>query len=321
MQDKAPPLPDLDAMMDILARFEVIRADDPALTQGEPGDLIRHIPDKRAIFHGQLHGRDVVFRMDFHPENGVTAREWDEMLRLWPYMAEGDLRMAEPIHANPDAGLIVQARVTGTPMLEHFWQIDVAARGPYLAPAAAWLRASTAMSEGWRVANPASWIKRVTRASQSQPFAVLRALEEQILQHMQRLAPIIETQTWRTAICHGDYHPNNLIVEGTRLTGIDLGGSQGLPIYKDMARFLVHLGRRRVKLPGPLECGVSRAGLDAFGVAFDLSAHERAIVLPFFLAFEALIRVENTGLSPSRIVRAEKMYRDLLAGLALVAAD
>jgi aminoglycoside phosphotransferase (APT) family kinase protein len=128
----------------------------------------------------------------------------------------------------------------------------------------------------------------------------------------------VQAQTWRTAISHGDFHPNNLIVDGPRLTGIDLGGSKGLPLTKDMARFLMHMGRRRVKLPGPLAFGVSRAGLDAFGAEFDLSAHERDIVLPFFLAFEALIRVENTGLAPSRIRRAEKMYQSLLPDLEAI---
>jgi hypothetical protein len=318
MQDKPPPIPDLDAMMSITSAFEAIRRTDPALASAEPGQLIRHIPGKRAIFHGTLNGADVVFRMHFKPQDGAAQLEWAEMLRLWPYMAEGDLRIAKPIHANTDAGLIVQDRIFGTPMLEHFRAIDSDARAPYLGAAAAWLRQSTRMSEGWRLPNPHGWIKRAAQASENQPFSKLRALEDQILEQMRRLAPAVQAQTWRTAISHGDFHPNNLIVDGPRLTGIDLGGSKGLPLTKDMARFLMHMGRRRVKLPGPLAFGVSRAGLDAFGAEFDLSAHERDIVLPFFLAFEALIRVENTGLAPSRIRRAEKMYQSLLPDLEAI---
>lgn len=318
MQDKPPPIPDLDAMLQITMAFEAIRRTDPALAGAETGDLIRHIPGKRAIFHGVLDDRDVVFRLHFNAQNGIAEREWAEMLRLWPYMAEGDLRMPEPILANTDAGLIVQERITGTPMLDHFRQVKTAARPPYLTAAAAWLHQSTAMSEGWRVPNAIEWIKRATQASEKQPFPRLRTYEVEILEQMRRLAPVVQAQTWRVAISHGDYHPNNLLVNGPRLTGIDLGGSRGMPLCKDIARFLMHMGRRRVTLPGGLHYGVSRAGADAFGAAFDLGAHERDVVLPFFLAFEALIRVENTGLVPSRIVRAEKMYRDLLSDLVAI---
>ncbi|MEB8386104.1 phosphotransferase [Rhodobacteraceae bacterium KMM 6894] len=318
MQDKPPPIPDLDVMLDISSAFEAIRRTDPGLANAELGDLIRHIPGKRAIFHGALNGSDVVFRLHFNAQDSVAQREWDEILRLWPYMAEGDLRIAKPIHANIDAGLIVQERIIGTPMLEYFRGIDSDARGPCLTAAAAWLRQSTVMSEGWRVPNPKGWIKRAAQASHTQPFPQLKTLENQILAQMRRLAPVVASQTWRAAISHGDYHPNNLIVNGPRLTGIDLGGSKGLPVCKDMARFLMHMGRRRVTLPGPLAFGVSRMGLDAFSAAFDLSAHERSVVLPFFLAFEALIRVENTGLAPSRIRRAEKMYLSLLPDLEAI---
>ncbi|MCZ4351321.1 phosphotransferase [Roseovarius aestuarii] len=317
MQD-TPPLSDLDAMQYVTSSFYKLKEADHAMASAELGDLIRHVPGKRAIMTGVMNGRNVIFRLDFNDQDGTSNREWEEMLRLWPYMAEGDFRTAEPIYANPDLGLIVQEYVAGTPMLQHFWSIDTAARAPYLGTAAAWLRKATAMTEGWRLSNPAGWIKRAAKASSQQPFPHLRAYEVDILDQMNRLSHAIEPENWRVGITHGDFHPNNLIVNGTRLTGIDTGGSRTMPLCKDMARFLMHMGRRRVEFPGSLSYGVSQIGLDAFAAAFELQKHERDVVLPFFLAFEALIRVENTGLSASRIKRAEKMYRDLLPDLAAI---
>lgn len=302
-------------MMRITARLDAAQASEPRLAALKPGDLIRHVPGKRAILHATLEGRSVLVRLNLTPENGATPREWDELQRLWPYMATGDLRTPEPILAAPETGIIVQEYVSGTPLLDLLNTLDPSTRCAWLPPAAAWLRKSTAMSEGWHDARPEGWIARAETAAQKQPFRELRVLEAGILDEMRRIAPRIATAPWRTAICHGDFHPNNLMADGTRLTGIDLGGSRRMPLLKDAARFAMHMGRRRLTLSGRTQFGVDSACLAAFAEAFGLSAFERTIVLPFFLAFEALIRVETTHLPAARIRRAERTYRALLNDL------
>ncbi|WP_162497336.1 phosphotransferase [Roseovarius dicentrarchi] len=320
MNVKLPPIPDLETMMPIIARLDEARANTPCLSGAEPGDLIRHVPGKRAIFHGTLDGRDVVFRLNLTDDHGATRAEWDELQRLWPHMATGDLRTPQPICASPDHGLIVQERITGTPLMALLYSLDKRARAAHLPGAAAWFRKCTAMSEGWRVATPRRWIARAENASAKQPFDQLRQLELQILEQMRRLEPEIAAAPWRTAICHGDFHPNNLVADGTRLTGIDLGASKRLPLLKDVARFAMHMGRRRLRLSGKTCLGVDRACLMAFASALDMSAQERGAVLPFFLGFEALIRVENVRLPAPRITRAEKTYQDLLTDLTRTGA-
>ncbi len=312
---RLPPIPDLDAMMEITAQLERARNRKSCLKGAEAGDLIRHVPGKRALFHGTLDGLDVVFRMNLTPQNGASHGEWTELQRLWPYMATGDLRTPRPICASPEDGVIVQENITGTPLMALLYSLEARARSAWMGPAAAWLRKSTAMSEGWRVASPDGWIARAEAASAKQPFDELRALEVRILSQMHRLKPAVTAQPWRTAICHGDFHPNNLIADGRRLTGIDLGGSKRMPLLKDVARFAMHMGRRRLRLSGKICLGVDRGCLIAFAGALNMSAQERGAVLPFFLAFEALIRVENTRLPAARIKRAERMYRALIADL------
>ncbi len=306
---------DPDAVAQITARLAAAVPDVPALAGAEVHDLLRLVPGKRAILCGMLDGRETVFRLNLEPDDGTTAREWAEMLRLWSAMNTGDLRIPEPICASVAHGIIAQAHVPGTPLLQLFYASETQERMAWLAPAAAWLRRCTAISEGWERARPERWIARARRASQTQPFEQLRALELEILEQMERLAPPVAAAPWRTAICHGDYHPNNLLADGTRLTGIDLGFSQRMPVLKDIARFAMHMGRRRMRLSGQTRFGVDGACLAAFAEAFDLTATERDATLPFFLAFEALIRVENVRLPKSRILRAEKMYRGLLRDL------
>ena len=316
--DPPPPLPDLDAMLEITEQFEAARADDPAMKAAEPEDLIRHVPGKRAIFEGQFNGRDVVFRMSLTDENDAIEREWKELERLWPYMCEDPFRICEPIHVNLKHRIMVLERIKGRPLLKQYWQTPVEQRDRFFEPVSQWYRQSTTMSEGWRVVSTAGWIRRATRAAEKQPFENLQKYETQILQEMQRIGGLIENSQWRTAICHGDMHPNNLIEGDGCLTGIDIGGSMRMPIYKDMARFLVHMARRRLLPSGRTYLGVDLKGIEAFHLAFDMTKQERELTLPFFIAFEALIRVEILDLPPSRIKRAEEMYKDMLPGLKKV---
>lgn len=312
-------LPEFDTLMMIAARLETACEADARLREVDPGDLIRHVPGKRAIFHCVFEGQAAVVRMNLTGNGDSVRAEWDEMLRLWPYMSEGPYRIAEPLHASPGQGIIVIGAAPGTPMLQLIWGMQREDRGPLLTSAARWLRQCTAMSEGWRVAAPGGWVKRARAACENQAFDSLAAYEGDILAELDRLGAQIDGAQWRTAISHGDYHPNNLVVSaGGRLTGIDISGSRRMPIYKDMARFLMHLGRRRVGMGGGLKLGVARPGIAAFAEAFALEPQERDLILPFFLAFEALIRVETKNLPSSRIRRAEKMYSDLLKDLRKV---
>ena len=302
---------ELDRLAMLVARLEDARADDLALDTATFGDVIRHVPGSRLILHGTLDDRAVIFRMGLEEDNAGLARTWAEMRRLWPYMCEGRYRIAEPIHYTPDHDLMVIEAVSGTPLLQYIWQAEGDDRTRYFRPAAEWYRAATAMTEGHRIANPGGWLKRATRSSARQPFPELKKLEGRILLHLERLAGRIEGGEWRTAICHGDLHPNNLIVDGARVNGIDFGGSSRLPIYKDMSRFLMHMGRRCLIPSGQDWMGVDAMVVAEFVRAFALDEAEQRLILPFMLGIEALVRVETPTLPASRIKRAERMYRRL----------
>ncbi|WP_167853512.1 phosphotransferase [Roseovarius aestuariivivens] len=312
--DTPPALPDLAALEAVQTRLMAAAEEAPALAPAEPYEVIRYVEGKRAVLRGRLGEEAAIFRIYFG-DTGACARDWAELRRVWPMMCEGDAQVCTPLAHAPRAGVLAVAEVSGTPLLQHFYAIDPPERAQWLQPAARWLRAYTESSESEVDAAPGGWLTRAERAAKAQAFNRLRRVERPILEELKRLAPTIDGGKWRAAISHGDFHPNNLIAAGTRLTGIDCGGSRPLPIYKDMARFLMHMGRRGMIPSGRSRFGVDADGLDAMAESFALTDRERRLILPFFLGIEALIRAETRKLSNSRVRRARAMSEALLTDL------
>jgi hypothetical protein len=313
----APPstsLPDLDGIIDLVTRFEAACDEDDALQTAEMDELLRLVPGRRGILSGNWQGRRVIFRLFLQPDSPAPAREWAEMTRIWPQMQTPPCCIAEPLHYGPEHQLLVIAHAQGTPLMQHIWQSEPHDRAQHLPAAARWLRAYSDGSETQAPPRPTVWVERAAKVSAKQPHRKLARLEARVLRELHRLVPACD-HPWRNAITHGDFHPNNLLLNGTCLTGIDLGGSSALPIYKDMARFLMHMGRRGLIPSGHARFAVDAQGIDAFAAAFKLSDHERDLVVPFMLGCEALLRVEHAGIKRGRVKRAIAMTEALLDDL------
>ena len=308
-------LPDMDAMMALVQTFETHAAKVPALTGAKLDDLIRIVPGNRGIFAGQLDGQEAVYRFYIADPEKLSTRDWGEIQRAYEHMASGDYRVAKPLYHDADLGLVVVARVAGKPLLQHIWQSEPGDRAAYLRPAAEWLRKYTARTEYRVSARLAGWFEKAEAVQKRQAHRGLRRLRAAILGEARRIAAPHDGAPWRLAICHGDFHPNNLLVDGPRVTGIDTGGSAKLPICKDMARFLVHMGRRGLIPSEHPFLGIDRVGFDAFVQAFDLNDTERDVWLPVMIGVEAVMRAEGQGTPRSRIRRARGFYEALLEGL------
>ncbi len=139
MTPPSPSLPDLDAMMNVTARFEAARRADPALQTAQLDEMLRHVPGKRAILTGRFQGRDAVFRMALDPNDQMPAREWTEMSRIWPDMCKGPYRIAEPLHFTPQHGLLVIEAILGTPLMQHIWHLESEQRPGLMKGSAEWL--------------------------------------------------------------------------------------------------------------------------------------------------------------------------------------
>lgn len=316
-KDASTAAENLEQILDLTGRFDAARKTDPALEDVEIQDLLRLVKGKRAIIACTFADRPAVMRMFLEDDPALSRREWEELTRIRPVMSDGPYRVAAPIYHSEAHNLLVVERAEGTPLLERLWQDDKADRAQYMEPAARWLRLYTGGTEEWRGARHRRWLAKAERAAGRQAFDSLRKIETEIIALLHQMADRMNGAEWRTAILHGDFHPNNLIARDGELVGIDTGGSARMPIYKDMARFLVHMARR-----GMVPSGKTRLGVDAIGLAnmeevFGLNAFERQFALPFMIGCEVLLRVETRKLSSSRVRRSEEMYslfRDDLAG-------
>lgn len=280
-------------------------------TEATGFEVIRYLPGKHALVDGSIKGIPAVFRVALGPREAEQQTAlWAELQRIGPHMASGRHQINQGLGFAPKAGVLALAKAPGQELLP---VIKATRDISHLHRLAEWLACYAAPSIKDRPSAPAYWLKQAERSSSRQPHADLFAKEQQILEVMRGLASEMAGFDWRVAITHGDFHPNNLFWDGKTLTGIDIGGSAELPIYKDMARSLVHLARREVSCSDQAAFGVDAAGIQAFKDAFDLSVFETRIALPFFLGFECLIKTERPDAPKWRIKAANALYDGYLA--------
>ncbi len=303
-----------EAAIDAARRMEEILTAHP---DGAVTEILRLVPDRRAVFAGHWQGRAAIFRLALcATETAEITAQWGEMQRLAPTMSDGPHRIASPLALLPGGIVLVAGTVAGVPLLNHLWALDPARRIAEQARAAGWLAAYTRNTEDWRPVNRGPWRSWAAEAVPRQPHPRLQKVEARLLQKFHRLSRLIGGDcTWRTVICHGDFHPNNLLRDDQALHGIDLGAGLRAPVYRDVARFLVHAARRDM-LPGRRRhFGVDAEGFDAFADAFRMTERERTLYLPFFITFETLIRVEHPRMPARRIAHTRAMSDALLEDL------
>lgn len=317
MTDSPPtPEPPTEQALAATEQAETLLRGHPA----ELSNLLRLLPGRRAVFSGQYDGRAAVFHMALAPAAArAFARGAEESHRLRSYMSQGPYRVPEPLALLEDGAMCVTARVGGTPLLEFLKTMPEAGR-PAMAPrVAGWLATQAAPSLIWRGANKGPWRRWALEQAPKQPYPELVGPESRLLELMLTLARQVEGD-WRVSLAHGDYHPNNLIWSPGRelLWGIDISAAGIAPIYRDMARYLVHSARRDMLPSGRQSLGVDAGQIAAFTRAFELTEIEQKVFLPYFLCYETLVRVEDASLPPRRIRLARRMTEAMIADLEVL---
>lgn len=298
-------------------RLSTLLTSDPLLSGVAVEQMLRLVPGRRAIFAGRFRDQPVIFRLSLCPEEtDILAIEWQELTRARHHMAEGMYRTVTPLVLGAEGQVMMLEEVAGKPLLDLLWSQDPAQRLALLPPAATWLERYTAPTLAWTPLNRGPWRNWAEAALARQTHAPLIEVETRVLQNMKKLSRILRDHAeWRTAICHGDFHPNNLIAAPGRLTGIDLGGSNRTPVYRDMARFLTHMARRGMIPSGQRRFGVDAAAYDAFVKSFALNDTEATLCLPYLICYETLVRVEHPDMPTARIrhgvALAEALLHDL----------
>lgn len=302
------------------ARLEQILVGDPALQGAALAQMLRLVPGQRAIWTGQFRGTLAIFKLAMTPDEVAGfAAEWQELERAFGYMGEGAFRVATPLALGGEGQVMVQAQAEGVPLLDHLWSLEPAHRGAWFRRAAQWASHFAAPTMADSKINRGPWRNWAEAALARQTHPALIEVEGRVLQKMKKLSRHLRGfEIWRNAIGHGDLHPNNLIAGADHLTGIDLGGSNRAPIYKDMARFLTHMARRGMMASDRHRFGMDADAYAGFVQAFALDEAEATLFLPYLICYEVLIRVEHPAMPAARIEHAVVMAERLLGDLKQV---
>lgn len=283
------------------------------LLQGQDAvleDILRLVPGKRALFAGQYQGRAAIFRLALNERERHSQRAaMTELSRVRSYMASGPYRVPELYDLLHEGTVTVTQHITGITLQKYLWALPVEKRPLGLPKTASWLWTYTSPTMARRQVNHRPWRNRVDEALRRQPHPGLRRSEARLTQKLHALARSLDRNaTWRVARTHGDYHPGNMMQtqDGT-IWGVDLSPAEAAPIYRDMARMMVHLARRGMDLSGRTLFGVDAAAFDSFRRVFAMDEAETWGHLPFFICHEALVRVEHPRLPQRRINQARRM--------------
>lgn len=280
-------------------------------------EVLRLVPGRRAILGGLWQGRAAVFHLALIPQEAeAQAARHEEQKRVHGYMREGPCRVPEPLALLEGGQVAVVERVGGVPLLDAMWQATRDDRPALQARGAVWLATHAAPTLADGPSNRGPWRKWAAAGVDRQTHDRLKPLETRILQKMHALARQMRAvKTWRCALGHGDFHPNNLLQDGDTTWGIDLGASTRAPVCRDIARFLVHAARRGMIPSGQRKFGVDAGGIAAFAEAFSLTQQELDGDLPFFICHELLSRVEHPDMPQKRITHTVALSRALLQDL------
>ncbi len=274
------------------------------------------VPGKHALFKGRWQGAKAVFRIVLDEANLETAsKEFAELTRAWAYMREPPLTVSQPLHFESDQGVTVTAFAPGRGLLYHLWSLEPAARVGRINLAADWLHKYTQPTVELRKPNRRPWRTWAEAAAAKQPHEALQKAEARVLQKMKKLYGQIDLPEWRVALAHGDFHLNNLHYHAGTVTGLDLGGTNFAPLYKDIARALVHMARRGMVPSGARRFGVDAAAFEHYVKRFELTDTEANGFLPYFICFETLIKVEHPDMPKQRIEHALAMSEALFADM------
>src|SRR6056297_1333098 len=77
-------VPDPEAVGGLAQRFEAARSADPALSGADIEEILRLVPDQRAVCRGRLDQRACIWRIFLSGQQTAATREWDELQRIWP---------------------------------------------------------------------------------------------------------------------------------------------------------------------------------------------------------------------------------------------
>ncbi len=278
-------LSQLEHILAATQALQSVLAQIPALSGLSEADCLKAAPG-RAAFKARIGGQDLVLKLLTGPENAALTRTHARVLAdSARRMGAGLNRVPGLIDAFPEHGLLLMDWVPGQNMSKGIFRADPGARAALLRRAAGWLDwfVADTRSEG-RIAT-GFWqrelLKYRTELSDTYQFSGISVVLVEFA--LAQIATLADQPVTR-AFTHGDFKPDNLMVDGDVLWGIDLEQAGERALGVEIAYVQFELGHRPPDLQVDPAYGAALVDVAPFIERGLISDTEARAVLPFFMA-------------------------------------
>jgi len=244
----------------------------------------------RTVYQGTWKNTPVIFRHQSGPDaKKIIEQEQGELLRVKDWMSTPPNMIIEPLYCDTDLGLLVLSQAPGV-SVHHAIRNAPQDRTKLVSQAAHWLAHYTQPSRKTGKLPAQRYLDRATTMIDRKLVRRHTGLWQSVLDEMNKMLPEQRPRDCVLAQTHGDFHPSNIMVDDTLMTGFDLGYSFFIPLAKDAARFLVALEHAFPTNDAPRHYGVNQAEFDIFCDALEFDTQQREVYLPFLIGFDLLHR-------------------------------
>ncbi|SFI48234.1 phosphotransferase [Celeribacter neptunius] len=182
--------------------------------------------DQRAVFDIDWDGQRAIAKLIWHDNRAPAVSQQSAALKRMAARLTPPAFVPEVLHIAPKAGLFIISYAEGETALNLMKKADRATAERVVEAARIWQEAATKERH----------IAPLPRARIARQIAALPTNEDPLTRWLRaRLDAAPEALTHVPG--HGDFWSGNLILDGDRITAIDLGPQQQMPLINDLARF------------------------------------------------------------------------------------
>ena len=278
-------------------------------------NILRHKPGRRCLIEYQLFAwisgqrRLVASVLGKVRAKGVDKRSFKAQQRLWQGAfsdaAADGIHVPQPLVMLPEVHLWLQCRVRGAPAGQHLLESNGAAVAGQVAEACFKLQREGPVSSRVHAAGDELTVLATQLDAVAAVHPSWSGRLRRILRYSEELAKSLPDAAARP--CHRDFHPDNVVVDGSRLNLVDLDLYCMADPALDMGNFIAHVTEFALRRRGSAEALVSieSALAEAF-LRRAGEAHRHALEVYTMLALARHIAISN------RISERRRWTPDLL---------
>ena len=247
---------------------------------------VLRIQDESTVYRVRLDGAEAVAKLFHGPKAVLAVRNLArELTIVGGQMHSGPHRVMRCLAEMPEAGLVILEAVPGRSVAEVLRESTAERRSDLFTRCGAWLASYTKGRRREAPFGPGFWVRRCEKRGLGDAPPAVRIPLYRLLARLWEHALAADRAPVVQAATHGDFTPNNLMIYGSTLTGIDIQGECWFAISREVARFLVEASLDDAVTIDPANCrlGLPVPDVEAMLASGVLPEVEARTSLPVFV--------------------------------------